>query len=163
MSGTAAGEAADFSVSRACLARDFPCPTVSDHGVGKDQCLPAERAVPNAGYSPRRVASVSEDYEGGMTPAAMAAPTSTPTANTATAMISLVAWLSTGSSSSVMGGSTIAAGSSALIIHVPSTTAPNERMLTSNAAAPRRRQSGLRRKSAAGGLDRLQDSRLLDG
>jgi hypothetical protein len=52
---------------------------------------------------PRRVASASEDYEGGMTPAAMAAPTSTPSPNTATAMISLVAWLSTGSSSSAMG------------------------------------------------------------
>jgi hypothetical protein len=50
----------------------------------------------------------SEDYEGGMTHAAMAAPIGTPSASTATAMISLVAWLSTGSSSSAMVGSTMA-------------------------------------------------------
>jgi hypothetical protein len=63
-----------------------------------------------------------------MTHAAMAAPIGTPSASTATAMISLVAGLSTGSSSSAMAGSTMARhafrfGSSALILHAPSTSA----------------------------------------
>jgi len=54
-----------------------------------------------------------------MTHAAMAAPIGTPSASTATAMISLVAWLSIGSSSSAIVGSTMAphalsVGSSAL-------------------------------------------------
>jgi hypothetical protein len=45
-----------------------------------------------------------ENYEGGMTHAAMAAPASAPSANTTTAVISLAVWLSTGSSSSALGG-----------------------------------------------------------
>ena len=86
--------------------------TYEEHRMMSVGC--ATRGVPGAA-----LASVSRDYEGGMTHAAIAAPIGTPSSNTATAMISLVAWLSIGASSSAMVGSTMARhplslGSSAL-------------------------------------------------